>query len=128
MSDLFALLKVLTLAGAGLLLALMILLALPKSELRSVGMQVVKYAAAVGLFLLVPSPVDVLPDVVPGIGWVDDLGYIVAGIAAIKSARRDGKQRQFEQACENARAARVAGLDPNGRALAAPEEVHDGQS
>ncbi|MCB9386188.1 MAG: DUF1232 domain-containing protein [Bryobacterales bacterium] len=45
---------------------------------------------AAGLFLLTISPIDLIPDVVPVLGWMDDIGYIVGAIAAIRAAH--GKQ------------------------------------
>ena len=113
MAEFFGFLKVAVIAGAALFMVSVILLSLPSSRLRQVGLECVKYATAAGLFVLVPSPVDVVPDVVPGLGWLDDLGYVVGGITLLKSARKDRKQRAFEQACENAHLARVAGLDPS---------------
>lgn len=111
MSEFFSFLKTLmgcmTLGG----IALLVLLALPKSRLRSVGLEFMKYAFAAIMFVLVPSPVDVMPDVVPGIGWVDDIGYIVAGISAIKSGRRDRKRRVFEEELDDAYRAKMAGIE-----------------
>lgn len=89
MAEFFSFLKVFVGCSSLLFLTFMVLLALPQSKLRAVGLEVAKYAVAAGLLLLVPSPVDVLPDVVPGVGWFDDIGYIVAAIAAFRSARGD---------------------------------------
>lgn len=108
MSDFFSFLKVFVGCGTVFFVSMLVLLALPKSQLRSVGMEVMKYAFGAGLFLLMPSPVDVVPDVVPIVGLADDLAYFVGGVAAIKSGLKDRKQRAFEEQCENARLARMA--------------------
>lgn len=109
MSDFFSFLKFTVAALSALFLAFMILLALPKSRLRSVALECAKYVVAGVLFILVPSPIDFLPDLVPGIGWVDDIGYVLGGVAAIKSARGDRRWRLAELD-----AARRAGSAPGG--------------
>lgn len=108
MSEFFAFLKVVVLAGAGLLIITFVLLALPRSRLRSVGIELMKYAVAAACALLLISPIDILP-FLP----FDDVGYIVAGIAAIRSAGGDRRRRALELECEKAQRARVAGLDPS---------------
>jgi uncharacterized membrane protein YkvA (DUF1232 family) len=40
------------------------------------------------LLFLVLSPIDLLPDVIPVIGWLDDAGYIVGALAAFAEAAR----------------------------------------
>ncbi|MBX3396699.1 MAG: DUF1232 domain-containing protein [Phycisphaerae bacterium] len=81
-----------------------VLLAMPQSKLRSVGLEMSKWALACGLLLLIPSPVDCLPDIVPGVGWLDDIGYILGALGAAKSAVTERKRRtmleelEFEQA------------------------------
>lgn len=117
MSDFFSFLKTFAVCGTVFFVTMLVLLALPKSQLRSIGLQMLKYGLAAGLVILVPSPVDLLPDVVPGICHLDDIGYLIGAYAAVKSARADGKQRAFEQSCENALLAQRAGLSVvDGRA------------
>lgn len=111
MSDFFNFLSVFATCGTVFFVAMLVLLALPKSQLRSIGMECLKYAFAAGLFLLVPSVVDVIPDVVPLAGQADDLAYLIGGVAAVRSGLKDRKQRAFEQECENARLARLAHFD-----------------
>lgn len=93
MSEFFSLLKIVAVCGTVLFLAFMVLLSLPQCRLRAVGVECSKWALAVGLALLVPSPVDVIPDVVPGIGWLDDVGYIAGAVCAAKSALNDRRKR-----------------------------------
>lgn len=118
----FSFLKVVVLTGAAFLTVFLVLLSLPKSRLRAVGLEFSKYAGAALLVLLVPSPIDILPDPVPVIGWLDDVGYIAGAVMAVRSALQDRKQRQFELTCENARLAREAGIE------LADFEVKGGQS
>ncbi|KAA0214960.1 MAG: DUF1232 domain-containing protein [Tepidisphaera sp.] len=93
MAEFFSFLKVFLICGTVLILAFMALLSLPQSKLRAVGLELAKYAMAAGLLLLIPSPVDLIPDVVPGIGWLDDVGYVVAAIASVRSALGERKKR-----------------------------------
>lgn len=44
------------------------------------------YVVAAGLVLLTLSPIDLIPDFIPVVGLLDDLGYIVGVIAAIRAA------------------------------------------
>jgi uncharacterized membrane protein YkvA (DUF1232 family) len=109
-AEFLSLLKVVALCGTTFFLVFVILLALPHSKLRSVCMEFMKYILAAGLFLMVPSPIDIVPDVVPVVGWADDLGYLLAGIGAIKSARGDRRRREFEQELDDAYRAKMARL------------------
>lgn len=111
MSEFFGFLKVLILTGAGFGAFTLILLALPKSRLTSLALEFSKYAGAGLCVILLPLPIDVIPDVIPVVGWADDIAYVVGAWTAVSSGLGDRKQRRFEQACENARLAREAGLD-----------------
>jgi len=95
MAEFFSFLKLFVGCSTLLFLAMLILLALPQSKLRAVGLELTKYALAAGLVLLIPSPVDVIPDVVPGIGWLDDIGYIVAAISAVRSGLGEREKRKL---------------------------------
>jgi len=114
MGEFFSFLKVFVMCGTLFFIATLVLLALPRSKLRSVGLEMSKWALALGLLILVPSPVDVIPDVVPGVGWLDDVGYLVAAGAAAKSAWGERKRRsmleemEFEEELDQKRKARSA--------------------
>jgi uncharacterized membrane protein YkvA (DUF1232 family) len=74
--------------GTVLGLAFMVVLALPKSEMREV-MKKVLFAVACALYVL--SPIDFMPEAILGpLGFVDDLGAMAAGIMSLKSAIRMG--------------------------------------
>lgn len=81
--------------GSIMMIAFMILLSLPQSKLRSVGMEVGKWAMVLAFGILLISPIDFIPDVIPLLGWGDDIGYIVAGIAAAQSALKERRERQL---------------------------------
>ncbi len=93
MAEFFGLLRVLVICGTLLFLAMLVLLSLPASRLRTVGLELLKYAAAAGLVLLIPSPIDIAPDAIPVIGWLDDIGYIVAAVASVRSGLGERKKR-----------------------------------
>ncbi len=100
MSDFFSFLKVFMICGTVFFLAMLVLLALPQSRLRSVGLEIGKWALCAGLLLLLPSPVDVLPDVVPVLGWADDIGYVLGAIAAARGALGERKKRALLEEIE----------------------------
>jgi uncharacterized membrane protein YkvA (DUF1232 family) len=112
MTDLFAFLRIAVIAGCALFVVGLVLLALPQSKLRTVATETMKYVAAVFLVLLAISPIDILPDVIPVLGWADDVGYLGGAWLAVVSALGDRKQRRFMQECDNARMASEAGLTP----------------
>ncbi|QDV90560.1 hypothetical protein RAS2_16400 [Phycisphaerae bacterium RAS2] len=100
MAEFFGFLKVFVMCGTVFFITMTVLLALPQSKLRSVGLEMSKWALVCGLLLMVPSPVDVLPDVVPGIGWLDDIGYILGAICAANSAMSERKRRTMLEEAE----------------------------
>ena len=79
--------------GTIFMIAFFVLLGMPQSRLRSVGMQIVKWLTAAGLVLLVISPVDFIPDVIPLLGWGDDAAYLIGAFCAARSARKEGVMR-----------------------------------
>ena len=75
--------KVLVVVGAVLLGLVMILLALPGSRFRKV-LSTVFFAIAGFLGVYIVSPLDLIPDLIPVLGQVDDvLASILAVISAI---------------------------------------------
>ena len=71
------------------------LLALPQSKLRSCCLEAMKYLMAMLLGLMVICPIDVIPDVIPVLGWSDDIAYVFAAFTAVSSARKDRLQRKY---------------------------------
>lgn len=95
MTQFFSMVKFLAGCGTVIFIATLILMALPQCKLRSIGLEMTKWVIAGGLVLLIPSPVDAIPDVLPGIGWVDDIGYALGAVAAAKSAMKEHRSRQY---------------------------------
>ena len=57
--------------------------------------------AAMGLSVLyVLSPLDLIPDVIPGIGQIDDLGVIATFIGLAISIYKDFKNKKNQKLCK----------------------------
>ena len=95
MGEFFGFLKVAMGCGTLFFVVMLVLLALPQSRLRCVGLEMAKWFLAGMLLLLMPSPVDVIPDVVPVVGWLDDIGYLLGAIAAVRSALSEREKRKL---------------------------------
>lgn len=81
--------KMLMLCGTLIVIAFVVLLAMPKSELRSVLMPIVGWAMAIFCGFYAISPIDIMPEAVLGpFGLIDDIGAVVVGISAAKAAMR----------------------------------------
>ncbi|MDX2199507.1 MAG: YkvA family protein [Phycisphaerae bacterium] len=93
MSDLLQLMQIGIVCGTVLMVTFVVLLALPQSRMRSVCLEVMKYGIAGGCVLLTVSPIDVIPDFLPVLGWADDVGYVVGTVSAIGSAVRERSVR-----------------------------------
>jgi uncharacterized membrane protein YkvA (DUF1232 family) len=82
----FALLNNLVVCGTVAGVAFLVLLSLPASRLRSVVLEILGWLVAISSAAYVASPLDVIPDFIPVIGWVDDGTAIVAGVVGAISA------------------------------------------
>jgi hypothetical protein len=83
MENLLDIIKIAAIVAAIIIVLLIILLSLPNSPLRKWLLKIVGgFLIAVTLFCVVyiVSPVDALPDVLPLIGQVDDLGALITGV------------------------------------------------
>ena len=85
----FEMMKLMMLCGTVVVIAFVVLLAMPKSELRSVLMPFVGWAMAIFCGFYAISPIDVMPEAVLGpFGLIDDIGAVVVGINAAKMAMK----------------------------------------
>lgn len=93
MSDFMALLQVLALCGFLLVLAFLILLALPQSKLRAVLMPIVGWSLAIFCGIYCLSPVDIIPEAMLGpFGLLDDGVALFGGIAAAMAAKNAARE------------------------------------
>lgn len=71
---------------------------IPKKLLARPGMQVFLFICTL---LYVISPVDIIPDVIPVIGWLDDAAVFIAQIASfifyLKETRRRHTEKNTQQ-------------------------------
>lgn len=109
MSEFFSLLKLIVFCGTLFFIATVVLLSLPQSRLRSVGIEIVKWAAVGVLAILVVSPIDLLPGVP-----FDDIAYILGALASGNSAVEDRKKRLLMEQAE---------LEALGARASAPVQV-----
>lgn len=49
---------------------------------------------AIGLYFI--SPIDVVPDIIIGIGWLDDLAFVMYGLHQIRQLRGSAGTRNVE--------------------------------
>lgn len=96
----FGLLKTVVVCGTLFFLVMLVLLALPQSKLRCVGLEMAKWVLCGAMLMMIPSPIDVIPDVVPGLGWADDIGYLIAAISTGRGALNERKKRRLLEAAE----------------------------
>ena len=80
--------------GTLLLGLFLVLLSMPKSKLRSVVFELLGWFTTASATVLVVSPIDLMPDVVPVAGQIDDVLYIVVGIIAAVFAYHQRQERR----------------------------------
>ena len=90
-TEIYAIIRLMVVVGGGLVLALLILLSMPQSRLKEIVQPFVGWAVAALSVGLIISPIDPIPDVIPILGWADDLVALVVAIASAKAAMDAGK-------------------------------------
>jgi hypothetical protein len=76
----FSFLKVATIGIFALIALVLVLLAIPQTRLKSTLTEILAWFGFLGASGLVVSPVDLIPDVLPVIGWTDDFGYALLAL------------------------------------------------
>ena len=94
MTEIFATVRLLLSIGGILVLALLVLLAMPASRLCELVLPFVGWGGTALSALYIVSPIDVLPDVIPVIGWADDLVALCVAVASAMTAMNAGKERR----------------------------------
>ena len=94
MDSFMGLLKIVVICGALVFALFIILLAMPKSRLRSIVLEMAGWFVTGASATLVISPVDLVPDFIPVLGQMDDLGYIVIGVTSAVLTYLARRQRQ----------------------------------
>jgi uncharacterized membrane protein YkvA (DUF1232 family) len=87
----FSFLTVIAIGGFALIALVLVLLAIPQTRFKSMLTEFLSWLGFVGASGLVVSPIDLIPDVIPVIGWADDAGYVLLALAC---AYIGWKQRQ----------------------------------
>jgi len=77
----FSFLKVATIGIFALIALVLVLLAIPQTRFKSTVTEFLAWCGFVGASGLVLSPFDLIPDVIPVIGWADDAGYVLLALA-----------------------------------------------
>lgn len=101
MDNFFDLLKIIFIGLFVVIVVFMILMALPKSKLRSLVLEYLGWTTAGVSAVSVVSPIDLIPDFIPVAGQLDDIGMIILGIASVIIARKMRKQRKDLEVQEN---------------------------
>lgn len=86
--------QTIVICGTLLLLAFMVLLSMPKSMLRCILLELVGWTVAVFACVYTVSPIDCIPDFIPILGWIDDVGAIAGGVGAVVTALNARKDRK----------------------------------
>jgi uncharacterized membrane protein YkvA (DUF1232 family) len=83
MDNLLEIIKIAAIVAGIIILLLVILLSLPNSPLRKWLLKIagsLLYAVTLICIVYIISPIDALPDVLPLIGQVDDVGALITGV------------------------------------------------
>ena len=88
----FSFLTVIAIGVFALIALVLVLLAIPQTKFKRALTEVLAWLGFVGTSGMVISPLDLIPDVIPVVGWADDAGYV---LVALVCAYIGWKQRQY---------------------------------
>ena len=80
MDAFFSFLKVATIGIFALIALVLVLLAIPQTRFKSTLSELLAWFGFLGASGLIASPVDLIPDVLPVLGWFDDIGYALLAL------------------------------------------------
>jgi uncharacterized membrane protein YkvA (DUF1232 family) len=90
----FSFLTVIAIGVFALIALVLVLLAIPQTRFKRTLTELLGWLGFVGASGMVISPLDLIPDVIPVIGWADDAGYV---LVALVCAYIGWKQRQYRR-------------------------------
>src|SRR4029450_3955076 len=76
----FSFLKVATIGIFALIALVLVLLAIPQTRFKSTLSELLAWFGLLGASGLIASPMDLIPDVLPVLGWFDDIGYALLAL------------------------------------------------
>ena len=80
MDAFFSFLKIATIGIFALIALVLVLLAIPQTRFKNTLTEILAWFGFLGASGLIASPVDLIPDFLPVIGWTDDLGYALLAL------------------------------------------------
>ena len=94
MDAFFSFLTVIAIGGFALIALVLVLLAIPQTRFKSTLAEFLAWCGFLGASGMVVSPLDLIPDIIPVLGWADDAGYVLVALAC---AYLGWKQRQHRR-------------------------------
>jgi len=76
----FSFLKVATIGILALMSLVLVLLAIPQTRFKSTLTEILAWCGFLGASGFIVSPVDLIPDILPVVGWTDDVGYALLAL------------------------------------------------
>jgi uncharacterized protein DUF1232 len=76
----FSFLKVATIGVLALMALVLVLLTIPQTRFKSTLTEFLAWCGFLGASGLIVSPVDLIPDILPVVGWTDDVGYVLLAL------------------------------------------------